>query len=324
MTINLFYQEPDEDRWLPLDRYPRRFVRRMLRGPRRPGGQERVFLNLCAGLDRIGASYRTNDFRYARRHPDELCCVLGKRPLLEGFALSNPLIVGPCTHDHPIDDPDLPERRSVRRILVPGEWMRRMCQPIWGDLVHAWPVGIDTDHWSPTPTSKRTLDFLLYNKVRWHGAERETNLLGPVRHELQQRGLSFKEIRYGAYAPEDYRQLLGAVRAMIFICEHETQGIAYQEALSAGVPVLAWDHGGEWLDPSYHPHRVRYGPVSSVPYWSSACGEKFPDAPAFSAALDRFTVRATAGTLDPRSYILSRLTLEHCAREFVAHVAACS
>mgnify|MGYP003296622018 CR=1 FL=1 len=51
MVLNLFYAEPDPDRWLPFDRYPRRLLRRLIRGKPRPGGQTRVFLNLMAGLD---------------------------------------------------------------------------------------------------------------------------------------------------------------------------------------------------------------------------------------------------------------------------------
>ena len=43
---------------------------------------------------------------------------------------------------------------------------------------------------------------------------------------------------------------------MIFLCEHETQGIAYQQALSRNVPILAWDRGGDWQDPTYYPERV--------------------------------------------------------------------
>ncbi|MGA8216344.1 MAG: hypothetical protein WB799_22325, partial [Candidatus Sulfotelmatobacter sp.] len=69
-TLNLFYEEPDSDRWLPLDRYPRGLIRRILRGKPRPGGQTRVFLNLCAGLDKLGISYRVNDYRYIERHLD--------------------------------------------------------------------------------------------------------------------------------------------------------------------------------------------------------------------------------------------------------------
>ena len=53
--LNLFYEEPDPDRWLPLDRYPRRLIRRIVRGPFQPGGTMRVYLNLRAGLDQAAA-----------------------------------------------------------------------------------------------------------------------------------------------------------------------------------------------------------------------------------------------------------------------------
>ena len=67
--LNIFYEEPDDDRWLPFDRYPRRVVRQIVRGKTRPGGQTRVFLNLCAGLDQIDVGYRVNDYRFAREIP---------------------------------------------------------------------------------------------------------------------------------------------------------------------------------------------------------------------------------------------------------------
>lgn len=318
--LNLFYAEPDDDRWLPLDRYPRRLIRRLVRGKRRPGGQERVYLNLRAGLDRLGLPYRANDYRHARRHPDELCCVLGKRHVLDRGQWQNPLMVGPCTHDHPIDDPALLTRYGVRRILVPGPWMRDMCRPAWDGLVHAWPVGIDTDQWRPDPATPKSIDVILYNKIRWDHARREADLLGPIRAELARRGLRVVEFVYGSYRPEHYAAALRAARAMVFVCEHETQGLAYQEALASDVPLLAWDHGGEWLDPSYHPHRVRYGPISSVPYWDDRCGVKFATAADFPTALDRFAAsQQQPGRLAPRQYVLDHLTLEKCALAFVDH-----
>jgi glycosyltransferase involved in cell wall biosynthesis len=322
--LNLFYREPDGDRWFPYDRIPRRFIRRVRYGPRRPGGQERVFLNLCLGLDRLGIPYNANNLRYARGHPEELCCILGKRQVLDTFGLPNPLMVGPCCYDHAIDAPDLASRAAVRRILVPGEWMRRMCEALWGDRVFAWPVGIDTDLWAPEQSVPKTIDFILYNKIRWDHAYRESNLLEPLRTELRRRNLTFSEVKYGSYKPDQYRALLSTARAMIFVCEHETQGIAYQEALASGVPILAWDHGGEWLDPSYHPDRVRYGPISSVPYWDSTCGEKFADVGMFSSALERFQQGLAAGTYSPRDFILTHLELKAAARAFVAHAEAAS
>jgi hypothetical protein len=320
--INVFYSEPDRDRWLPFDRYPRRIVRRLVRGRRVPGGQERVFLNLCQGLDQLGVPYLRNDLSQARAHPEQICCILGKRHVLDEFKLGNPLMVGPCCFSHPIDAPDLAKRPAVRRILVPGEWMRVMCAPIWGDKTHAWPVGIDTELWSPQTNVPKAFDFLLYNKIRWDHAAREASLLAPIRSTLQGRGLTFAEIKYGSYKPDQYRDLLARARAMIFVCEHETQGIAYQEALSSGVPILAWDHGGAWLDPEYFPDRVRFAPVSSVPYWDAVCGEKFADSSAFPGALDRFQANVATGGYHPRDYILTHLELKAAALAFLGHAEA--
>jgi len=321
--LNLFYQEPDPDRWLPYDRYPRRIVRRILRGKPRPGGQTMVFLNLAKGLDRLGVPYRVNDFAHARGHPDELACIVGKPHVLFGRDWKNPVLFGASVFSHPLDCPDLFERHPVQRMLVPGEWMRKMCQPYYGDRVKAWPVGIDTDEWAPSGTSS-TVDILLYDKVRWEHEAFEVSLLTPIREALVRRGLRVKELRYGQYAPDDLKDALSKCRAAVFVCEHETQGLAYQQMLSAGVPVFAWDRGGEWQDPSYHPDRVRFGPVSSVPYWDERCGERFADAVDFEQGFGAFWENVRRGQYSPRDYILENLTLEVSARQYLDHVTEVS
>jgi glycosyltransferase involved in cell wall biosynthesis len=155
--------------------------------------------------------------------------------------------------------------------------------------------------------------------VRWENDRYEAELLEPIRKELSRRRLRAAEIRYGGYREAEFQDLLGRVKAMVFICEHETQGLAYQEALSMGIPILAWDRGGDWRDPAYYPDRVRYGPVSSVPYWDARCGEKFGGVEEFRAALQVFWDRLTQGVYDPRSYILENLGLEKCASEYLRH-----
>jgi hypothetical protein len=314
-ALNLFYEEPDDDRWLPFDRYPRRLVRRIVRGPARPGGQRRMFMNLCAGLDRIGAAYRVNDYRHAAAHAGEIACIVGKPFVLDKRAWKNPIVFGAAVHSHPSDDPGLLARLPIRRILVPGEWMRRMCAPAWGDVVVTWPVGIDTDAWSTSGGAAG--EVLLYDKILWDRPRNEALMLEPIRAALRRRGVAFREIRYGAYREEDYRAALARSRAMIFLCEHETQGIAYQQALACGVPLLAWDRQGPWLDPAYYPHRVVYGPVTGVPYWDERCGRRFQAIEEFEGAWEAFDAAARAGRYDPRAYILDNLTLEKCARRYV-------
>jgi len=316
-TLNLFYQEPECDRWVPFDRYPRAVVRRLVRGAPRPGGQKRVFINLCAGLERIGVEFRVNDYRFASQNPRALACVVGKPFLLDKVRWRNPIVFGAAVYSHPIDDPQLLERLPVRKVLVPGPWMREMCKPYWGDAVVDWPVGIDTELWAPSTTDGKSIDVLLYDKVRWEHDKYEEALLQPIRRSLRKCRISFREIRYGGYREEDFRAALSECRSMIFLCEHETQGIAYQQALSCGVPILAWDRSGPWRDPSYYPHKVIFEPVTSVPYWDERCGMKFKDACEFAALWEKFWRRVKAGDFAPRDYIVENLTLEKCAGRYV-------
>ena len=277
-----------------------------------------MFLNLCAGLDRLKIPYRVNNYRYIDRHPDELACIIGKPHVLDKASWRNPIMFGAAVYSHPISDPDLLKRLPVRKVLVPGEWMRQMWEPYYGDAVIAWPVGIDTESWKPDFHAEKTFDFLLYDKVLWEHQSYEHTLLEPIRQELRHRRFRYSELRYGYYQEETFREKLRRCRAMIFLCEHETQGIAYQEALACGIPILAWDRGGYWRDPEFYPHRVKFGPVTSVPYWDERCGRTFADAAGFPEKLSQFYADLTH--YSPRSYILQNLTLEICARKYVGHV----
>jgi hypothetical protein len=282
----------------------------------------RVFLNLCAGLDRLGIDYRVNDYRYLRRRAHQVACVVGKPHVLDVREWDNPILFGASLFSHPSDDPSLLTRRPVRRVLVPGEWMRRMFEPYYGAAVHAWPVGIDTYAWTPTSPMHKDIDVLLYDKVRWERERLVPELIAPVQAALGRRGLRVGSVRYGYYREEEFKSLVARARAMVFLCEHETQGIAYQQVLACDVPILAWDRGGPWKDPSYYPNRANFGPVTSVPYWDDRCGRRFASVNEFETALDEFWDLVNHNAFAPRQYIESHLTLERCARDYLSHVAA--
>ena len=315
--LNLFYEVPDGDRWLPLDRYPRRLIRRLMRGKPNPGGQTRVFLNLCAGLDRLGIPYRVNDYRYIQKHPEEVACIIGKPHVLDKIKWKNPIVFGAAVFSHPCDDPELLNRLPISKVLVPGEWHRKMFEPYYGDKVLAWPVGINADKWVPVPNDEKDLDILLYDKVRWEHDHYETELISPIKSCLVKWGLKVEVIRYGFYREEEFHTLLGRSKAMVFLCEHETQGIAYQQALACGVPILAWERGGFWQDPSYFPDKVKFTSVSSVPYWDNRCGVKFNNISEFPTKLEEFLDKLNSHKFTPRDYILENLTLEKCAQRYL-------
>lgn len=313
--INLFYEEPDPDRWVKYDRYPRRFIRRIVRGKARPGGVMMIAINLMKGLDKIGVPYRFNNYRYIKKHPEEIACIIGKPQVLFEKKWENPVIFGAGIYSHPIECPDLFEQyTNVKRFLVPGEWMRKMCVPFYGDKVVAWPVGIDTAEWQPS-NEEKTVDFLIYDKIRWDYAQQKADLIDPLTQVLDGQNLSWQFIKYGSYTHSELHEKLTVSKAVIFLCEHETQGSAYQQILATGTPVFAWDRGGYWRDPAYYPHKVKYQPVSSAPYWDSRCGMKFSDAADFKVKLKPFLNHLDK--FNPRAYIMENLTLEKCAEKYL-------
>jgi len=319
-VIHLFYAEPDLDRWLPGDRWPRRIVRRLVREPAQPGGMERYFLNLRAGLDLLGVPYRVNDYRSLRRNPGALAAVVGKHLVVDAISPDHPVVFGPAVPAHPLEQPELFARPTLRLTLVSCDWLAAMYRAAGVENVAVWAAGIDTAGWAPLPKSPpagRRLRVLVYDKIRWERAALERDLLAPVLAGLARQNCAVETIRYGRYREDDYRAALGRSDAMVFLCEHETQGFAYLQALSAGVPLLAWDRGGPWRDPAFHPQRVQFGPVTSVPYWDGRCGVRFADATAFPAALEQWREARAAGRLDPRAYVEDHLGLAACARRYL-------
>lgn len=274
-----------------------------------------VALQLMKGLEKIGVPFRFNDYKYIKKHPTEIACIIGKPHILFDRPWKNPIIFGAGIYSHPIECPDILQKNpNIKRILVPGDWMKLMFEPFYGNKVLAWPTGIDTDIWKPDGGEKE-FDFLIYNKIRWDYTTWEHNLLNPIKETLNNKGLTYTSIRYGHYNSTELKNKLNRSKAAIFLCEHETQGLAYQQILSSGVPVLAWDRGGYWQDPYYYPHKVKFQPVSSVPYWDERCGAKFADAAGFEQSLNKFW--SNLGNFNPRAYVLENLTLEHCAQKYI-------
>lgn len=313
----LYYRkEPDADRWITGDRFVRSVGRRLLRGQPRVGGIDKVVLNLQLGLDRLGMTYYANvPFQDLRN--DDRVCVLGRGPrCLDGYDRRNPIVAGIGLMTHPSEWPTLCDDYPVVRYLQHSEWAANVYRPYYGERVQLWPVGIDTQKWTPAPRLSQRHDFLIYDKIHWDRETTGAELLGRVREALQQRQLSWTELRYGTYDESEFKTRLDQTRAMIFLSEHESQGIAYQECLASGVPILAWDQG-RCLDPC----RFEWGqpdiPTSSVPFFDERCGARFDRPEAFPQALDEFLERLQAGVYLPREFVLDNLTLERCSANLV-------
>ncbi len=310
-----FNREPEGDRWVRGDRFVRPVIRRIVRDSPPVSGVDKIFTNLRTGLDRLGIRYNIN-MAFPELRPDDKVGVIGRgRWTLAGYSRPNRIVAGPYLMTHPSEWPTLCDEYPIARYLQHCQWATDVYRPYFGDRCINWAHGVDTNNWAPCSSAKN-LDFLIYDKVRWHREIFEPQLIQSVREVLQQRRSTFAEIRYGFYKEEEYRELLARVRAMIFLVEHESQGSACQECLSCNVPILAWEQGW-YLDPNMENWGQAKTPASSVPYFDDRCGLTFNGIDEFEPKLNEFVDLLDAGRFAPRDFVLENLTIEKCAQRYL-------
>jgi len=309
----LFFGDVERDRWIRGDRVPRRFarlVRHALTHRQRTSGFTVAFQALCKALSRRGYQVVVNDHALARKNPSYPIGIAGYPHILERWSLPNPAVLGPGLFDHPGQAPHLMEDPRFKAYLVPEGWMMDLFRGGFGDLCLPWHAGLDLSSWPSFRAAPKDIDVLVYVKFLWDRGAGEREVLTPLLATLTERRLRVHVLRYGTYEPGEYRALLRRSRAMAYLCEHETQGIAYAEAMACDVPLFAWDQG-KWLDPI----RLRFGtpevPASSVPYFDATCGERFSCVGEIGPALDRF-LGGLSG-YSPRAFVARRISLEGSA-----------
>jgi hypothetical protein len=312
----LYYRPtPETDRWIRGDRFVRPPIRRIVRGKPAIGGIGKVLQNLCLGLDRLGVDYMVN-LPFKQLKDGDRVGVLGRgRHALDGYERRNPIVAGIALMSHPSEWPTLCDDYPVKYYLQHSKWANDIYRPYFGDRCAIWPVGIDTESW--TPGEQKDVDLLIYDKIMWDRGPDQPQLLRRVLETAAQLKLNTLTIRYGMYKEADYRRLLARSKGMIFLCEHESQGIACQECLSCDVPVLAWDQG-YCLDPNRFAWGQAEIPATSVPYFDARCGERFSGLNEFDEKLSLFLSNIKASAYRPREFILENLTLTGSAKRFLS------
>ncbi len=319
--INLFYEEPNPDRWIPFDRYPRGFIRRIVRGAPPIGGVQRWYLNLKKGLELIGVDFKDLSYTNPQKNKNNVSCIIGKPHLIQKCTFTQPIIVGPGLPSHPYDFKDW-EKYNIKKILISCNWFKQMYDEYLPVNIPTiiWPSGIDTYTWQPSKLLKNKI--IVYDKVRWEREKYTKDLIEPILKSLKDKGEEIIYFKYGSYKEEDYLEALKVSKAMIFLCEHETQGFAYLQALSCNVPIFAWNRKGYWQDPTLYPHTVKFKDVSSIPYWDDICGLAFENFEGYLNFQHVFFEKLDKAFFTPREYILENLTLEKCALKYVKIIEA--
>jgi hypothetical protein len=110
-------------------------------------------------------------------------------------------------------------------------------------------------------------------------------------------------VEYGTYGEDGFKQLVNSAKFCFLINGTESQGIAVQEIMSMGVPIIAWDIK-EWLDQG-EAYRV---PATSVPFWDERCGEKFFTVDKMRETFDNFYARIN--NYNPKDYVHDNLSFK--------------
>ena len=183
-----------------------------------------------------------------------------------------------------------------KKIIAPSEWVKNKFITKFNlpeDKLAVWPVGIEEFN----NIREVNYDCLIYFK------RRDQSELDAVKKFLVSNGLSYRMVEYGTYGEDGFKQLVNSAKFCFLINGTESQGIAVQEIMSMGVPIIAWDIK-EWLDQG-EAYRV---PATSIPYWDGSCGEVFYDINELDETFHKFY--AKLDKYDPKNFIKYNINFE--------------
>ena len=177
-----------------------------------------------------------------------------------------------------------------KSIIAPSQWVKDLYVNKFKYLeekISVWPVGLSL----PEVRRDYKWDCILYYKRR---SDEEFN---KVKSFLDDKGLTYKSLSYGSYSEDDIEKLSPSAKFCFLLNGSESQGIAVQEIMATGTPLLVWDittwedQGPEWSVPA-----------TAVPYWSDECGERFFKYEDLDKTFEKFYSRIDE--YDPRKYVV--------------------
>lgn len=295
--VLLFYEK---HKWDYVETYSKRTI----------SGFYSWYMLLVRALKENGYRVHENNYNLALANPVYPIGLVGTPVCIPNWSLQNPAILGPSMYDHPSQNPNLMHDARFKYYLLTCEWLKNVFSKVYGDKCVLWYAGISTDEWVDTKNHQKAIDVLIYDKIRWERKKTTTLFLEPVKKYLDEKGLSYFVLQYGDITHNTYKDLLSRSRAMVFLCEHETQGMAYQEALASNVPIIAWDHGW-WTDPVWPAYSESPIHATSVPLFSPDCGEKFKMISEFPKVFEKFW--AKLGNYNPRGFIQKEVSFKKSA-----------
>jgi len=189
--------------------------------------------------------------------------------------------------------------------IVPSTWVKNKYsayREMSRSTIDVWAVGIDTETWQNQNNDEKK-NVLVYFKSR------EKSELDQVTSQLDRQGISYQVIEYGSYEEKDLYNVCNSSKSCILLTGTESQGIAYMQILSMGVPCYVINKS------KFDYFHYKDSPIkaTSVPYFNDMCGvvrDQF-DIEDFLEFLENYE------KFNPRDYILEDYTLEKSAKKYI-------
>ena len=261
-------------------------------------GPGKVVENLAKGLIENGWSAYANN---ASRKDVYQGCLQAVHAI---GALEKSTLMGPNLFVVPSEWGEFCKRFD--RYIVPSLWVKSLYVD-YIELSHAtvdvWPVGIDTESWTKTTLSVKP-------KVLVYFKSREQSELDNVTNALNRNSIDFKILKYGDYDEKDLYTACIECNCCILLTGTESQGIAYMQILSMGLPIYVinkskFDYFGKYKETPID--------STSVPYFDKSCG--FVDNSFIEDNFLRFL--SSLSDFDPGLFIREKFTLKKCANDYI-------
>ena len=140
-------------------------------------------------------------------------------------------------------------------------------------------------------------DCLIYFK------NRELKSLNEIISFLKNKNIRYKVLKYGDYKNKQLVKYALKSKFGLILGSTESQGIAINELMATNLPLFVIDKNIN----NYENIKL-YG--TTVPYWSSECGEKILDLNDFKMNFQRFLKNYESNTYKPNNLINEKLSFE--------------
>lgn len=302
-----------------------------------PSGPKKLIDNLLKGFDQLNVSYVLNknpiDCKYTWIHDDpDAISYICKNIIPEG----NQLIFGPNIFFQPeqiasnIGDIKIENSNLIKgKYIMPSVWV----EDYWKNHGYTaesviWPVGIDTEYFSPVVHGKLDKDgkHLRENKVLLYTKGRNEKDVQIIIDFLNSNDVQFTHIKYGKHSEPELMSAGVNCKFGIIIDSSESQGIAIQELLSLNLPLIIFNI--DYLNQdSYENSRYFVGNsisrehATSVPYFDDRCGKIGKTPEEVKGLVSEFiSNKNLQSQYSPRQFVEENLSLKGQALKFLENI----